>query len=77
MRKSIKAELRLVVTGAILIAVAAAGWPAEVAQALGFIGLMLIVIGALRQLAIRGAGPPGPGGPCPPSGHHGAGGGHH
>jgi hypothetical protein len=75
-----KADIALAAVGAILIVGATiAPLSTSISQGLGFIGLMVIVIVALRRLAMHGGSPPGGdfwGGP-PSGGHHGGGGGHH
>jgi hypothetical protein len=64
-----KRDTVLASIGAVLLIVAFVEFSTEVGKALGFIGLMLIIIAGLSQIAGRGgSGPPSFGGPGPP--HH-------
>ena len=57
-------DVLLAASGVILIVIAAATFSTEVGKGLGFIGLMLVALAALSQLAKRGtSGPPTSGGP--------------
>jgi len=63
----------IAIVGLVLVVVALVELSTEVGRALGFIGLLLLAIAGLSQLAARGsAGPPGDGGPGfgGPGGHH-------